>query len=315
MTSYKEKLTVVTGNSNPELAEEICDYLGTSLVDAEVFRFSDGEISVTIRESIRGSDVFVIQPTCPPVNENIMELLIMIDALKRASARSVTAVVPYFGYARQDRKAKPRDPISAKLISNLLTSAGADRLVSIDLHASQIQGFFNIPVDHLLGAPILAEYFLNKSLEDTIVVAPDVGSVKRCRDFAERLDTSIAIIDKRRPEPNVSEVMNIIGDVSGKNVILLDDMIDTAGTITEAGRVLKNKGAKEVYACCTHPIFSGPAIDRLEESVLEEVVVTNTIPLSEEKKLDKVKVLSIAPLLGEALDRIFKDLSVSVLFD
>ncbi|ADL11639.1 ribose-phosphate diphosphokinase [Acetohalobium arabaticum] len=315
MTSYKEKLTVVTGNSNPKLAEEICDYLGTSLIDAEVFRFSDGEISVTIRESVRGSDVFVVQPTCPPVNENIMELLIMIDALKRASARSVTAVVPYFGYARQDRKAKPRDPISAKLISNLLTSSGADRLVSIDLHAAQIQGFFNIPVDHLLGAPILAEYFLNKGLDDTIVVAPDVGSVKRCRDFAERLDTSIAIIDKRRPEPNVSEVMNIIGDVSDKNVILLDDMIDTAGTITEAGRVLKNKGAKKVYACCTHPIFSGPAIDRLKESVLEEVVVTNTIPLSEEKKLDKVKVLSIAPLVGEALDRIFKDLSVSVLFD
>ncbi|MBM7623894.1 ribose-phosphate diphosphokinase [Sporohalobacter salinus] len=315
MTSYKEKLKIFTGNSNPKLAKEICDYLGDSLVDADVFRFSDGEISVTIRESIRGSDVFVVQPTCPPVNENIMELLIMIDALKRASARSVTAVVPYFGYARQDRKAKPRDPISAKLISNLLTSSGADRLVSIDLHAAQIQGFFNIPVDHLLGAPILAEYFLNKDLDDTIIVAPDVGSVKRCRDFAERLDTSIAIIDKRRPEPNVSEVMNIIGDISGKNVILLDDMIDTAGTITEAARVLKNKGAKEVYACCTHPIFSGPAIDRLKESVLEEVVVTNTIPLPKEKNLDKVKVLSIAPLLGEALDRIFKDLSVSVLFD
>lgn len=315
MASYKEKLNVFTGNSNPKLAKEICDYLGTSLVDAEVFRFGDGEISVTITESIRGSDVFVVQPTCPPVNENIMELLIMIDALKRASARSVTAVVPYFGYARQDRKAKPRDPISAKLMSNLITSAGADRLVSIDLHASQIQGFFNVPVDHLLGAPILAEYFLNKDLDNTIIVAPDVGSVKRCRDFAERLDTSIAIIDKRRPKPNVSEVMNIIGDVSDKNVILLDDMIDTAGTITEAARVLKNKGANKVYACCTHPIFSGPAIDRLKESVLEEVVVTNTIPLSEEKKLDKVKVLSIAPLLGEALDRVFKDLSVSVLFD
>nr|WP_218124680.1 MULTISPECIES: ribose-phosphate pyrophosphokinase [unclassified Candidatus Frackibacter] len=311
----KERLKVFTGNSNPELAEEICDYLGTSLVHSKVSRFSDGEIGVSIEESIRGSDVFVVQPTSAPVNENIMELLIMVDALKRASARSITAVVPYFGYARQDRKAKPRDPISAKLISNLLASAGADRLVCLDLHAAQIQGFFDIPVDHLLGAPILAEYFLNKDLEDTIVVAPDVGAVKRARDFAERLNTSIAIIDKRRPKPNVSEVMNIIGNVKGKNVILLDDMIDTAGTITEAGRVLQEKGAEEVYACCTHPVFSGPAIERLENSTLKEVVVTNTIALSDEKQLDKVKILSIAPLLGEALDRIFKDLSVSVLFD
>jgi len=315
MGMNKERLKVFTGNSNPELAEEICDYLGTSLVHSKVSRFSDGEIGVSIEESIRGSDVFVVQPTSAPVNENIMELLIMVDALKRASARSITAVVPYFGYARQDRKAKPRDPISAKLISNLLASAGADRLVCLDLHAAQIQGFFDIPVDHLLGAPILAEYFLNKDLEDTIVVAPDVGAVKRARDFAERLNTSIAIIDKRRPKPNVSEVMNIIGNVKGKNVILLDDMIDTAGTITEAGRVLQEKGAEEVYACCTHPVFSGPAIERLENSTLKEVVVTNTIALSDEKQLDKVKVLSIAPLLGEALDRIFKDLSVSVLFD
>ncbi|MGM0470881.1 MAG: ribose-phosphate diphosphokinase [Bacillota bacterium] len=315
MSSQKEKLKIIAGNSNPQLAKEICDYLGTSLVDAKVSRFSDGEIEVTINESIRGSDVFVVQPTCPPVNENIMELLVLIDALKRASARSVTAVVPYFGYARQDRKAKPRDPISAKLISNLVTSAGADRLVSIDLHAAQIQGYFNIPVDHLLGAPILAEYFLNKDLDDTIVVSPDVGAVKRTRDFAERLNSSIAIIDKRRPKPNVSEVMNVIGDVTDKNVILLDDMIDTAGTITSAAKVLQERGAKEVYACCTHPIFSGPAIERLENSVLKEVVVTNTIPLAKEKQLDKIKVLSIAPLLGEALDRIFKDLSVSVLFD
>ncbi|KXS45682.1 MULTISPECIES: ribose-phosphate diphosphokinase [unclassified Candidatus Frackibacter] len=315
MGMNKERLKVFTGNSNPELAEEICDYLGTSLVHSKVSRFSDGEIGVSIEESIRGSDVFVVQPTSAPVNENIMELLIMVDALKRASARSITAVVPYFGYARQDRKAKPRDPISAKLISNLLASAGADRLVCLDLHAAQIQGFFDIPVDHLLGAPILAEYFLNKDLEDTIVVAPDVGAVKRARDFAERLNTSIAIIDKRRPKPNVSEVMNIIGNVKGKNVILLDDMIDTAGTITEAGRVLQEKGAEEVYACCTHPVFSGPAIERLENSTLKEVVVTNTIALSDEKQLDKVKILSIAPLLGEALDRIFKDLSVSVLFD
>lgn len=315
MHSRKERLKIFTGNSNPELAQEICDYLGTTLVDSDVTRFSDGEIGVSIEESVRGSDVFVIQPTCAPVNENIMELLIMVDALKRASARSITAVVPYFGYARQDRKAKPRDPISAKLISNLLTSAGGDRLVSIDLHATQIQGFFDIPVDHLLGAPILAEYFLNKNIEDAIVVAPDVGSVKRARDFAERLDTSIAIIDKRRPEPNVAEVMNIIGDVSGKNVILLDDMIDTAGTITQGAKVLQEHGAEEVYACCTHPVFSGPAVDRLTDSILEEVVVTNTIPLPDKKNLDKVKVLSIAPLLGEALDRIFKDLSVSVLFD
>ncbi|SJZ74337.1 ribose-phosphate diphosphokinase [Selenihalanaerobacter shriftii] len=315
MVSKKERLKVFAGNSNPKLAREICDYLGTTLVDSDVFRFSDGEIGVSIVESVRGSDVFVVQPTSAPVNENIMELLVMVDALKRASARSITAVVPYFGYARQDRKAKPRDPISAKLISNLLASAGADRLVAIDLHAAQIQGFFDIPVDHLLGAPILAEYFLSKDLDENIVVSPDVGAVKRTRDFAERLNTSIAIIDKRRPKPNVSEVMNIIGDVNDKNVILLDDMIDTAGTITQAAKALKERGAREVYACCTHPVFSGPAIERLEESNIKEVVVTNTIPLPDEKKLDKVNVLSIAPLLGEAIDRIFKDLSVSVLFD
>ena len=315
MGSYKERLKIFTGNSNPELAREVCNYLGTSIVTSNVSKFSDGEIEVTIEESIRGSDVFVIQPTCDPVNENIMELLIMIDALKRASARSITAVVPYFGYARQDRKAKPRDPISAKLISNLLASAGADRVISIDFHAAQLQGFFDIPVDHLLGAPTLAEYFLNKELEDFIVVAPDVGAVKRARDFAERLNTSIAIIDKRRPEPNVSEIMNIIGYVDERDVILLDDMIDTGGTITRAAKALRERGAKNIYACCTHPIFSGPAIDRLEDSPLKEVVVTNTIPLPKEKKLDKITVLSIAPLLGEAIDRVFKDLSVSVLFD
>jgi ribose-phosphate pyrophosphokinase len=315
MASHKEKMKIFTGNSNPELAKEMCEYLGISLVDSKVFRFSDGEIGVNIEESVRGADVFVVQPTCAPANENIMELLVMVDALRRASARSITAVVPYFGYARQDRKAKPRDPISAKLISNLLTSAGADRLVAIDLHAAQLQGFFDIPVDHLLGAPILAEYFLNKDLDDIIVVAPDVGAVKRARDFAERLDASIAIIDKRRPKPNVSEVMNIIGDVSDKNVILLDDMIDTGGTITEAANALQEEGAKEVYACCTHPVFSGPAVERLKKSALKEVVITNTIPLADKKRLDKVKALSIAPLLGEALDRIFKDLSVSVLFD
>ncbi|MCK8826752.1 ribose-phosphate pyrophosphokinase [Natroniella acetigena] len=305
---------IFAGNANPDLAQKICDYLKTDLLSSEVKRFSDGEIGVEITESVRGDDVFVIQPTCPPVNENLMELLIMVDALKRASAREITAVVPYYGYARQDRKAKPRDPVTAKLIANLLTQAGADRMLAIDLHARQIQGFFDIPVDNLFGAPILADYFLEKDLDDIIVVAPDIGGVKRARDFAEKLNTSIAIIDKRRPEANVSEVMNIIGDVQNKNVILVDDMIDTAGTITNAAAALKEQGAKDIFATCTHPLFSGPAIDRLKGSAINELVVTDTIPLSKEKNFDQVTVLSVAPLMAKGIERIYNDQSVSVLF-
>ena len=315
MGTQGESLKVLTGNSNPELAQKIADCLNIDLIDATVTRFSDGEIGVEIDESIRGDHVFVIQPTCPPVNENVMELLIMIDALKRASAGEVTAVTPYYGYARQDRKAKARDPITAKLVSNLLSKAGADRVVAIDLHARQIQGFFDIPVDNLLGAPLLSNYFVEKDLEDTIVVAPDIGGVKRARDFSEKLNTQIAIIDKRRPKANVSEVMNIIGDIEGKNVILVDDMIDTAGTITQAAKAMSEKGAKDIYATCTHPLFSGPAISRLKDSPVKELVVTDTILLPEEKKIDKLTTLSVAPLIASAIERIYEALSVSVLFD
>ncbi|WP_018248278.1 ribose-phosphate diphosphokinase [Orenia marismortui] len=314
MPSNTNELKVITGNANPQIAKEVCDCLGTELVNAKVSRFSDGEIGVQIEDSVRGDHVFVIQPTCPPVNDNLMELLVMIDALKRASAKEITAVVPYYGYARQDRKAKPRDPITAKLVANLLTEAGADRMLAIDLHARQIQGFFDIPVDNLFGAPRLADYFLEKKLEDVIVVAPDIGGVKRARDFADKLDTSIAIIDKRRPKANVSEVMNIIGDVKDKTVILVDDMIDTAGTITNAAQALKDRGAKEIYATCSHPLFSGPAVERLSNSPITELVVTNTIPLVDDKVMDKLTVLSVAPLLAEGIERIHKDLPVSVLF-
>lgn len=316
MSSSGMNLKVLAGNANSKLAEKICDNLGTELVEATVNRFSDGEIGVEINESVRGDHVFVVQPTCPPVNDNLMELLIMIDALKRASAEVVTAIVPYYGYARQDRKAKARDPITAKLVANLITKAAADRVVAIDLHARQIQGFFDLPVDNLRGAPILADHFKEKEeeLANSIVVAPDIGGVKRARDFSERLNTSMAIIDKRRPEANVSEIMNIIGDVEGKNVILVDDMIDTAGTITNAAQVLKEKGAEKIFATCTHPLFSGPAVDRLEEAPISELVVTDTLPLSESKKIDKVTVLSVAPLVASAIERIYDDLSVSVLF-
>ena len=308
------ELKVFCGNSNKELAQEIADYLGISLGNAEVTRFKDGEVSIAIDESVRGADVFVVQPTCAPTNESIMELLILMDALRRASAYRITAVVPYYGYARQERKSKAREPITAKLIANLITTAGADRLVAMDLHAPAIQGFFDIPVDHLPGAPILAEYFLSKQLKNVCVVSPDIGGVSRARNFAERIGASLAIVDKRRPEPNVSEVMHVIGELQGKTAILIDDIIDTAGTITQAADVLIEKGALEVYACCTHPVLSGPATERLEKSVIKEVVVTNTIPLTSEKRLAKMKVLSVAPLLGEAIVRIHEDLSVSKLF-
>ena len=311
--SYKQ-LKVFCGNANRALAEEIVDYLGVPLGEAKVKRFQDGEIAIAIDESVRGADVFVVQPTCRPANDNIMELLIMIDALRRASARRITPVIPYYGYARQERKSKARDPITAKLMANLITTAGADRVVTMDLHAPAIQGFFDIPVDHLPGVPILAEYFKSKGLDNVVVVSPDHGGVQRARNLAERIGAPLAIIDKRRPEPNVSEVMNVIGDISGKHVIMIDDIIDTAGTITQGAQVLMDRGAIDVYACCTHPVLSGPALERLDKSVIKEVVVTNTIPLDPEKMISKIKVLSVAPLLGAAIVRIHEDLSVSKLF-
>jgi ribose-phosphate pyrophosphokinase len=298
------------------LAKDICDYLGTDLLKAEVKRFEDGEVSVSTHETVRGADVFVIQPTCPPVNENLMELLVIIDSLRRASARRITAVLPYYGYARQDRKAQPREPITAKLVANLITKAGARRMLSIDLHAPQIQGFFDIPVDNLYSAPILVDYFKNCKIDNLTAVSPDVGGVKRVRSIAESLDIPMAIIDKRRPEPNVAEVVNVIGasKVENANVILFDDIIDTGGTITEAARVLKEHGAKNVFACATHGLFSGPAVERLNKAPIEEIIVTDTIPQPHNLKLNNLKVLSVASLVGEAIDRIFKDLSVSVLF-
>ncbi|OEG00291.1 ribose-phosphate pyrophosphokinase [Vulcanibacillus modesticaldus] len=315
MSYADSNLKVFTCNANRELAEEIAQIIGVPVGDAEVAHFSDGEIQVKLNESVRGSDVFVIQPTCAPVNENLMELLIMVDALKRASAKSINVVIPYYGYARQDRKARARDPITAKLVANLIETAGAHRMIAMDLHATQIQGFFDIPVDHLLGVPILADFFSKKNLKDIVVVSPDHGGVTRARKMAERLGAPIAIIDKRRPEPNVAEVMNIVGNVEGKTAILIDDIIDTAGTITLAANALKEAGAEEVYATCTHPVLSGPAIERIQKSHIKELVITNTIPLPAEKNIDKIKVLSVAPLIGEAIIRIHEQLSVSKLFD
>ncbi len=312
---YTNKLKIFTGNANPRLAEEITEYLGIALGNLQVNRFSDGEIGVGINESVRGADVFLIQPTCPPVNENVMELLIMIDALRRASAKRICAVLPYYGYARQDRKLKARDPITAKLLANIITAAGAGRVLTMDLHAGQIQGFFDIPVDHLTGVPILADYFLSLELGEVVVVSPDVGGVTRARDLASRLGASIAIIDKRRPKPNVSEVLHVVGAVEGKTAIVIDDIIDTAGTITQGAEALLERGARDVYACCTHAVFSGPARERLELSPFKEVVVTNTIPVAPENVFDKLRVLTVAPLFGEAIIRIHEDLSVSKLFE
>ncbi len=309
-------IKVFAGNSNEDLVLEICEEVGVSLGNSKVERFSDGEISVNINETVRGADVFVIQPTCPPVNENLMELLILIDAFKRASAGRINAVIPYYGYARQDRKTKARDPITSKLVADILTKAGADRVLTMDLHAAQLQGYFDIPVDHLLGVPILAEYFENKiDAKKTVVVSPDIGGVRRARNFASILDLPIAIIEKRRPKANVSEVVNVIGDIKDKNVILVDDIIDTAGSITKAAKVLKDFGALNVYGCCTHPVLSGPAIERIQSSVIEELVITNTIPLTDDKKVDKIKVVSVAKIFGEAIRRIYENESVSKLFD
>lgn len=309
-------LKVFSLNSNIELAEEIAKVIGVELGKCSVSQFSDGEIQINIEESIRGCDVYVIQSTSSPVNENIMELLIMIDALKRASAKTINIVMPYYGYARQDRKARAREPITAKLVANLLETAGATRVITLDLHAPQIQGFFDIPIDHLMGVPILSEHFNNKALDgDIVIVSPDHGGVTRARKMAERLKAPIAIIDKRRPKPNVAEVMNIVGNIEGKVAILIDDIIDTAGTITLAANALVENGALEVHACCTHAVLSGPAIERIQNSRIKELVVTNTIALPEEKRIDKIQQLSVAPLIGEAIIRVHEEQSVSTLFD
>ncbi|WP_055665262.1 ribose-phosphate diphosphokinase [Desnuesiella massiliensis] len=318
MITHGKNIKIFTGNAHPQLAKDIADILGIPVGSSKVGTFSDGEISVDINETVRGTDVFVVQSTNSPVNDNLMELLIMIDAFKRASAGRITAVIPYYGYARQDRKAKSRDPITAKLVADLITAAGADRVLTMDLHASQIQGYFNIPLDHLLGVPILSRYFLDKGFgenEDVVIVSPDLGSVTRARKFADRLHAPIAIIDKRRPKANVSEIMNIIGDVRGKTAILVDDMIDTAGTIANAANALRDLGAKEVYACCTHGVLSGPAIDRINSSAIKKLVMLNTIKLPEGDNLEKFVSLSVAPIFAEAIKRIYDDVPLSKLFE
>ena len=308
-------IKLLTGNSNRTLADEIAEVLEIPVSEATVSTFSDGEITVQINENVRGCDVFVVQSTCMPVNNNIMELLLMIDALKRASAGRITAVIPYYGYARQDRKAQPRVPISARMVADLITAIGAHRVLTIDLHAGQIQGFFDIPVDHLYATPVLSEYVKTKYINDTVVVSPDAGGVERARAFAKRIDASLAIIDKRRERANVSQVMHVIGDVKGKDAILFDDMIDTAGTITQAASALFENGARKIVAGCTHAVLSGPAIDRINTSKLMEVIVTNTIPMDDKiKQCSKLTVLSVATLMGEAIKRIHEETSISSLF-
>ena len=314
-----KQVKLMTGNSNPQLARAVSGNLGIPLSDVTVGRFSDGEVQVVINESVRDCDVYIIQSLCHPANENIMELLLIADALKRASAGRITAVIPYYAYGRQDRKVNPRDPISAKLLADIITTSGINHIVVIDLHAKQVEGFFDIPVDHLQARPVLTEYFLSEGLggEDTVVVSPDIGGVTRARNFARVLGSPIAIIDKRRPRPNVAEVMNIIGEVKGKKAIIIDDIIDTAGTIVNAARAIKEKGAEEVYAACTHPVFSGPAVERLskavEEGVIKEVIVTDTIPLRE--KFEGVKVLTVAGMIAEAIRRIHFGESISRMFN
>ena len=310
-----KKLKIFTGNANPALAKEICDYLGLPLGEAFVGRFNNGEVQIMIDESVRGKDVFINQPTSYPVNDNLMELMVMADALKRASARHITAVVPYYGYARQDRKTRGREPITAKLVANLMQTSGITRLVTIDLHAGQIQGFFDVPVDHLYGASILAKYINEKNLEDVIVVSPDLGGVTRARDLADRIGAPIAIIEKKRPEPGVAKVMNLIGDVKGKNCIIVDDIVDTAGSLVEGAKALEEFGAKSVTAAVTHAVLTDPASERIANSNIKELIVTNTMPLPENCKLENVTQLSVAPLLGEAIMRIFHEVSVSNLFD
>jgi ribose-phosphate pyrophosphokinase len=310
-----DRLKIFTGNANPALAAEICSFLGRKLSDASARTFSDGEIYLQIQENVRGMDVFVVQSTCTPVDRHLLELLLMIDALRRASAQRITAVLPYYGYARQDRKDKPRVPISAKLVAKLLETAGADRILALDLHAAQIQGFFDIPVDHLFAAPVLIEYYRNTHNDNLIVVSPDAGGVERARAFAKRLNKPLAIIDKRREEVNVAEVMHIVGDVSGKHCLLVDDLIDTAGTLVKGAEALLKAGAKAVSACATHAVLSGPAVQRIEESSIEEVVLTNSIPLSREaSRSSRIRVLSVASLLARAIQSIHEETSVSTLF-
>ena len=314
---YKDpKLKIFSLSSNRPLAEKIAEAVGLELGKISISRFSDGEVKVNVEESIRGAHVYIVQSTSDPVNDNLMELLIMIDALRRASAKTINVVMPYYGYARQERKAQSREPITAKLVANMITIAGADRVLTLDLHAPQIQGFFDIPVDHLIGVPLLADYFLEKGLfgEDVVVVSPDHGGVVRARKLVDFLKSPIAIIDKRRPRPNVSEVMNIIGDVAGKKCIIIDDMIDTAGTITLAAAALLDKGADSVYACCTHAVLSGPAVERLDESEIKEVIVTDSIQQPEGRHLDKLQTISVGTLVGEAIKRIHENRSVSPLF-
>ncbi|MBQ5566068.1 MAG: ribose-phosphate pyrophosphokinase [Clostridia bacterium] len=318
MNFHGKDIKIFAGNASKDVAQAIAGCLDLPLGKSETTTFSDGEIAVSLHESVRGSDCFIVQSTCAPVNNNLMEILIMIDAMKRASAASITVVMPYFGYARQDRKAKARDPISAKLCADLLTCAGADRVLTMDLHASQIQGFFNIPVDHLYGAGLLASYMkakIGNNADDFIVVSPDLGSVTRSRNFASKIGTGLAIIDKRRPKANVCEVMNIIGDARGKKVVLVDDMIDTAGTLCNAANAIVEKGgATEVYACATHAVLSGPAIERIQQSVIKEVVLLDTIPVPQEKMIDKFTILPVAPLFADAIERIYADKPVSPLY-
>ena len=318
MIAHGKDIKIFCGNSNRKLAEDICRSMGTRLGDMTVTHFSDGEVSLSLYETVRGSDVFLVQSTCAPVNDNLMELLVMIDACRRASAGRITAVMPYFGYARQDRKAMSQDPISAKWVANLITSAGADRVLTMDLHAPQIQGFFDIPVDNLVGAPLFAEYYSKKFGENNpgvIVVSPDVGSVARARNFSHRLGLGLAIVDKRRERANQSEVMNVIGDVSGKDVILFDDMVDTAGSLCGAAKALVEiGGAKDVYACASHAVLSGPALERINESCIKELVFLDSIPELEEKRSPKIKFLSIAPMFAEAIDRVYEEVSMSTLF-
>jgi ribose-phosphate pyrophosphokinase len=310
-----EKIKIFCGTANEPLTDEICHFLGMQRGQAHITRFSDGEVYLQILENVRGADVFVVQPTCYPVDQHLMELLLMIDALKRASARRITPVIPYFGYARQDRKDKPRVAISAKLVADLLTTAGAHRALVVDLHAPQIQGYFNIPVDHLFASPVLVDYFRKLELPDLTIVSPDAGGVERARFVAKKMDAALAIMDKRRTDINVAEVMNVIGDVRGRTCLIIDDIIDTAGTLVKAAEALKNAGASKVYACASHPVLSGPAIERISKSVLDQVVVTNTIPQSEAAKNEpKIKVLSIAGLVARAIQSIHEETSVSSLF-
>ena len=320
MISHGKEIKVFTGNSNPKLANQICNQLFKNLGDCTCAHFADGECSISVHEPVRGADVFIVQSTCKPVNDNLMELLVMIDAMRRASAGRITAVIPYFGYARQDRKAKSRDPISAKLVANLITAAGADRVLTMDLHAAQIQGFFDIPVDNLFGAPLFAKHYIDiygRENDDIMVVSPDVGSTARARNFSMKLGCNMAIVDKRREKANQSEVMNIIGNVEGKTCILLDDMVDTAGSLVGAAKaIVEIGGAKEVYACASHGVLSGPAIERIENSCIKELLLLDTIPYPENAPpCDKIKYMSVAPVFAEAIQRVYEEISISNLFE